>query len=135
LLLNQPRKPFQRSRQRGLDCFASLRKPVQKACPVEVAQARDARGIRLRFEFAPRGKLGQRNGHVFETRRGVGPRRFGENFVRPQLQPVLPLGRGEYVHDAAVERCLVGAHMPEEVGGIDRCGHRRLGSWLLAVVG
>ncbi len=49
----------------------------------------------------------------------VGPGCLGEDFVWPQLQAILPFGCGEYVHDAAVERCLVGAHMPEEVGGVD----------------
>lgn len=29
-----------------------------------------------------------------------------ENFVGPQLKPILPLGRGNDVHDCAVERGL-----------------------------
>ncbi len=100
-----------------LDRLAAVREPVQEARAVEVGEARHARRIVLGFEIAPFGELGERGVHFLDARRAVGPEGLGEHFVGAQLQPVLPLGGSEQVEDAAVERRLVRAQVPEQFGG------------------
>ena len=65
----------------------------------------------MRFEIAPLRKLAERHIDFLDARRPVRPSSLGKHFVGPQLQTVLPLGRREDVHDAAVECCLLGTHM------------------------
>ena len=112
-------------RQRRFHRFAALRQPVQEARAVEVAEAGDPRRVRLRFEIAPGRQLRQRGIDFLDARRRLGPLRLGQHLVGPQLQAVLPLGGGEDVHDAAVERRLLGADMPEQLGRVVHGGSAR----------
>ena len=112
--------------QGGLDGLAAVRQPVKKPCAIEVAEARYARRVRVRFEIAPVGELGQREIDLFETRRCSRPSGFGQDLVRPQLEPILSLRGGEDVHDAAIERRLVHADVPEQLCGVARDLHEIL---------
>ena len=103
-------------RQRRLHGFSALREPIEETCAVEVAEARDAGGVGMRFEVAPVDELGEGCIDLLDARRVVRPAGFGEDLVGPQLQAVLPLRQGEDVHDAAVKGRLLRAHMPKKIG-------------------
>jgi hypothetical protein len=70
----------------------------------------------MRFQIAPGSQLGKRSVDVLDPRRHTGPSGLAQDFVRPQLQTVLPFGCGKDVHDAAIKVRLLGTHMPEKFG-------------------
>src|SRR5262249_7460531 len=98
--------------------LAAMREAIEKACPIEIAEARNARRIRMGFEIAPGRELSQSGVHLLDLRLRPGPARFGQTLVRPQLEPVLAFRRREHVHDAAVERSLFSADVAKQFGEV-----------------
>jgi hypothetical protein len=121
LQFGAPAQRLYKDAERGLHGFPALRESIKEAGPVEVTQARDAGGIRLRLQVAPLSELRQRRVYLLDARSFAGPPRLGEYLVRPQLQAILPFRSGENVHDTAIEGSLLRADMAEKLAGI--CWH------------
>lgn len=86
---------------------------VEETGAIEIAEAVHPRRVGLRFQVAPFCQLRQGGRDLLDPRHAIHPPRLGQHLVGAQLQPVLPLGCREHVHDGAVKAGLVGAHMPE----------------------
>ena len=110
-------------RQRRFHGLAALRQPVQIAGQVKVANAGNAGGIGLRLKIAPVGELRQCRLDFLDARRRACPLAFRKHLVGPQMQPELAFRGGEAVHDVAVERGLLCADVPEQLGRIVHFAH------------
>ena len=112
-------------RQRRFYGFTALREPIEIASTVEITKTGHPRSVRMRLQITPSGELGQRGIDFFNLRELGWPSSFGKHFVGSKLQPVLPLGCGENVHDAAIKVGLFGADVPEKFGRIAYGLHRQ----------
>ena len=89
--------------QRRLDRLAALRKAIEEAGTVEVAETGDAGGVGVGFEVAPVPQLHKRGIHLVRGRRRPRPVRLRKHLIWSELQPVLPLGTREDIQDGAIE--------------------------------
>ncbi len=102
--------------QRRLDSLTPLGKAVKIPGSIEIVDRLYSRRIVLRLKISPGSQLRQCEVEFFDTRRSPRPSGFGQNLVRSQLEPVLPLSCGKDIHDDPIKFSLIGTYVPEQIG-------------------